>query len=374
MFKNFYQYILEKEMTENELENQRVPTHEVINKLEDLFAKGDKVYYDEPGERCVVITGANPGMIIDLDDSDAKKLLKSLSDTEKSSWKFGLSESENVKLEKPLREYILTHMNDARFQLKSDDFFREFSVTPYKQETLDKLRKLHDDLQNAVKDSNVEQMFTAVSSAELIPYTFGNIFPVKFSLKIIPDLIVGLEPDQKRSLDASEREFLANSFSSLNKEIKDSIIYILRERGEVLLAVIEALFYYIRIIDKDNYYRGMNSEEIIEEYEAVLEKAAENGSFSYEGPFSSIVTKSSVSADTEIAMWLCTKDMKEFVIKATISPKILRSEENVGGTTGLKFSIMLPDTRVPEKDFNFFNINELSARIKLFNDKILKKL
>ena len=159
---------------------------------------------------------------------------------------------------------------------------------------------------------------------------------------------------------------MINNFSSLNKSVKDSIIRELRDRAEILCAIIEALFYYVRIVDTENYYKGMNSDEIIEEYETIIKKVAKEVSFSVEGPFADSIAKSSLAEDSRTAFWNCEKDVKKFTIQATISPKELQSEENVGGTTGLKFSLILSGEKLPEKDYNFFNTNELGSRVKLY--------
>ena len=48
-------------------------------------------------------------------------------------------EAEKVTLERNLREYVLAHQGEDKFQLKSNDLLKEFSVLPYKSETVEKL-------------------------------------------------------------------------------------------------------------------------------------------------------------------------------------------------------------------------------------------
>jgi hypothetical protein len=67
-----------------------------------------------------------------------------------------------------------------------------------------------------------------------------------------------------------------------------------------------------------------------------------------------------------VAFWRCEKNLKKFFIRATISPKELSSEENVGGTKGLKFSLLSPDDETPQKNYSFFEIGELSSRVSSF--------
>ena len=284
-----------------------------------------------------------------------------------------IKETETVKTDKELREYTLTHMNDDFFQLRSKDFFKEFNVTPYKKEVLEKLKDAYDNLVEAVESEKVERLYSAVTKAELLDFNYGKVFQTKFSLVNIPELDANLSNEQKNTLATSEKDFLLNDFSQLPTKTKNEIIRQLSDRAEVLCCVIEALFYYVRKIDKDNYYDGLSRDEVIEAYDEVIEKASKDEHFSFEGPFSDIVTRAEIDQDSEKAYWICEKDLKKFAIMATISTKNLYSEEEIGGTKGLKFSLILVDSKTTEKDFSYFSIDELPKRIKLFYDKILKK-
>jgi hypothetical protein len=284
-----------------------------------------------------------------------------------------LGEEEKVKLDKDLREYTLTHMKNDRFQLKSDNFFKEFSVLPYKSEIQESLRKAHSKLEKAIDSMNAEELYSAVLTAESAPYDYGGIYTSHFSFSQIPSLMTSLDADQQQALASSEREFLLNNFSQLGKSIKDEILESLRERAEILCCVIEALFYYIRTIDKDNYYQGMNSEEIVEEFETQIEKSSKEASFSFRGPFADNSGESDLSDTSTTAFWKCEKDMKVFYVQSTIQPKQLYNEENIGGTKGLKFSLTLPDDKTPEKNFSFFPIEDLTTRVKTFYEEKLKK-
>ena len=284
-----------------------------------------------------------------------------------------LLESENVKLDKDLREYTLTHKSDSFFAIKAKDFFREFSVTPYSGEITKVLPDVQRKLDKAIETLNVDDLYSSITKAEVVPYDYGKVFSSKFTLTSVPDLTLHLQPEQLEVLNSSEREFLLNNFSQLNREAKDLIISEMRERAEVLCVVIEALFYYMRTIDLDNFYQGESREEILENYQDAIEKAAKEISFSFEGPFSDISTKAQVDPETETAFWICEKDTRKFSIRATVSPIELRAEDNIGGTTGLKFSISKINEKSLEKDFNFFGLPELAARVKLFYTKVLKK-
>jgi hypothetical protein len=284
-----------------------------------------------------------------------------------------LNEEEKVKLDRELREYTLNHINDDRFQLKSDDYYKEFSVLPYKAELLDKMKSVHEQLVESIEKMNIQDLYKAIYRAESLPYPYGNAFTSKYTLSIVPELLPSLDADQKQALANSEQEFLLNNFSQLGKEIKDQVLETMRERAEVLCAIIEALFYYVRTIDKDNFYQGMNTEELIEEYDAAIEKASKETSFSYDGPTADTKGEVELTPETRVAYWECEKNMKKFIIQATVLPSELYSEDNIGGTTGLKFSLLSTEDKNPAKGYDYFNIDELSARVKEFYNNILKK-
>lgn len=283
-----------------------------------------------------------------------------------------IRESEKVKLEKDLREYTLTHVRSSIFQLKSQDFYREFNVLPYKSEEVEKLKRAYEKLTLSVESLKTEEMFDAISFAEKLTYNFGGIYNTKFQLNAVPDLSLDLDSELVKELTNSPREFILNNLNKLNKDSRDALGYELRERAEVLACVIEALFYYIRTVDTENYYQGMNVEEIVAEYEKVLKDAAKAAVFSYEGPFRD-ERRNELQPDTKWALWLCEKDLKKFIIRATVLPKELAAEENIGGTQGMKFSLLREGEETPEKEYSYFPVEELTPRVKQFYDKILKK-
>lgn len=284
-----------------------------------------------------------------------------------------IAESEKVSIDKDLREYTLTHVNADKFNLKGANLYKEFSVLPYKKETLDELKKIHSMLANAIDELNVQDLYKAVIKTDLSVYDFGKIYTTKFSLKDIPELSTTLEPEQQQALASSEREFLLNNYSQLPKGMRDSIIDELRERAEVLCVAVEALFYYVRLIDTDNFYNGKTGEEIVEDYQECIDRAIKEQQFSADGPFTDMKSKIPLSSDSEKAYWECEKNMKKFFIRGTVNPKQLQGEDTVGGLKGLKFALLLPEKESSIEDYSHFDITELSNRIKSFYTNILKK-
>jgi hypothetical protein len=282
-------------------------------------------------------------------------------------------ESEKVTLERNLREYVLTHRGEDKFQLKSNDLLKEFSVSPYKSETVEKLKAVHNRLVNSIQTLDIKDLYSSIIEAESIPFDYGNIYPMKFSLKEVPELMTSLDDDQLSDLKKSPREFLLNNFSQLGKDIRDHIVDELHERAEVLCVVLEALFYYIRTKDKDNFYEGENVEEIIEKYQEAIDNASKSASFSAEAPVSDPIKLTPINSESNRAYWKCEKNMKKFCIVGTLNIKTLHKEDSAGGIKGLKLSFATENTAETHPDFSFFNIDELPEKIEIFYNKILKK-
>lgn len=283
-----------------------------------------------------------------------------------------LNESTDIKIDKELREFTLENIHDAVFQLKSGDFFKDFTVTPYKNEYRDKLRDIFNRLIDSIEDKNVNSLYAKIIDAESLDYKYGGIFNSKFSLKNIPEIQVDLSDNQEQELNTSEKKFLLNSYSGLSRRLKEDITKELIERAQILCCVIEALFSYIRATDKENFYNGMNTDEVIEEYEECIEKASKDENFSYEGPSNIPTSISPIKEQTEVAYWLCEKNLKKFVIFGTISIKRLHDEDLVNSTKGLNLSISKPDEKYKEDNYNFFELPELSKRVEMFYKENLK--
>jgi hypothetical protein len=281
-----------------------------------------------------------------------------------------INEAEDVKLDKELREYTLTHVKDSMFQLRSPDYYKEFSVTPYKTEVLDKLKSAHEKLVSSIDELDASKLFDSVSGAELLDYSYGGVFPTEFSLAEVPEITMNLTDEQLSTFNTSPREFLLNNYSQLNKETKEKILDTLRERAEVLCAVVEALFYFIRTEDKENYYDGLNRDEILAEYDKAIEEVSKRLSFSYDGPFSDLA-RSPLSEDSVTAFWECRKNEKEFNISGTILPQELYAEENISKTKGLRLSLSGKGDTQPVEGYGFFEVGKLQDMVNQFYEKEL---
>ena len=282
-----------------------------------------------------------------------------------------VNEDEKVRLQRELREYKLKHVSDDHFQVKSKDLYKEFSILPYKSESLDKLKIAHKKLVDSIDVLHPIELYNAIEYTEKIDYKFGNVFPSKISLKNIPSLSMNLEDNVSKELEQSQHKFLVNSFSTLPKEIRDDIKQYLLERAELYCIVIEALFYYIRLTDKDQFYEGKSTDELLKEYENLIQDASTDISFSFKGPFSDSSNEHHLEDDSLFAFWKCEKDKKEFYIRATVNTKELYSEKHIGGTEGIKFSLGLIGNNKPLKDFSFFDVKNLKSSIETLLKKFL---
>lgn len=268
-------------------------------------------------------------------------------------------EEQDVKLEGQLREYELSHLSDDKFDLKSDTFQKNFSVKPYDKAVLPTLQDIYGAMISALHKHDAIEIFNKIKKAEGTNYKYGNVFNTPYSLRNVPTLLTTISDEQKKVMARSETEFMGSEYDKLTKSVKDSILASLKDRAEVLCCVIEALFYYVRLTDKDEYYNGMSKSEIVDEYKKALKNAAESVGFRYEGPIE----------EERIVIWKASLGEKEFEIRATADPVELHAEENVGGTQGLKFSITENGSKLPEKDFAFFKIEELADKVKNFTKR-----
>lgn len=281
-------------------------------------------------------------------------------------------ENENVKLDSDLHEYELMHKSDDMFQVKSGDFFKEFSIKPYNTESIKVLPGIQSILEKAIEKKDPNDLYSAIKKAETVPYSYGNVFSTPFTLKSISEITMNLDPEQMRMFNDSEKSFLLNSFTFLPKESKMMIVSEMIERAEILCVVIEALFYYIRSNDHEEFYEGKSREEISDEYEKIIKDASTKCSFSFIGPFSD-TSETPLTPNDSTAVWICEKNSFKFIITATVSPKELYSEKNIGGTSGMKLTLSKINDTNPLSEYSFFDMNDLEMKINKFYEKILKK-
>jgi hypothetical protein len=281
-----------------------------------------------------------------------------------------INEGENINKKNVLREYVISHIQEGVFQIKSDDFYKEIDVLPYKRELLDKLKILYRDLLSSLRENNTFDIYKAVTKAEALHYNYGEVIP-KFTLENIPELETSLTDEQRQTLKNSERNFFLNSFSQLNKTIKTDIIQELTKHAELLACVIEALFYYLRTINKDDYYKGHDAREILDEYSDAIDAAIKEIRFSKEGPYDDYQSRSEINEDSDQAYWICEKDLHRFLIKGVLNIKELYANDNVG-TPGLHLSILMINGSSMGDSFTYVPIGELGKRIEAFIKKYEK--
>lgn len=269
-----------------------------------------------------------------------------------------LNENEDVILASPIaREYVLTHFGDSRFNIKSDNINRDFSVTPYNPEEISRLKEVQSALLDAINSKEIIRIYDAIKDAEGTDYAFGNMFPTKLSLSLVP----GFKIDKlENDTETTGRDFLVKDLESIPENIRLSILQVFNDRAEQMYTILTALFYFIDTMNPGTHFRGKNFRKIIEEVSDMVKKVAEEQGFVSEGPYGNRDEKTSITEKDEKAYWHCTKNDVKFQISTEISP----SKLNKRGT--LRFSIDA-DEEVPEKYQNL-DIENLGNKIKEFTN------
>lgn len=267
-------------------------------------------------------------------------------------------ESEELKLKRELKEYELEYLSDDNFSLKSKNFSKNFAVQPYDKETLPKLQEIYSTTIFALERENPTDIYAKISEAETVNYKYGGVFTSHYSLFEVPELLTTINPEQKKLLEKSQFEFLKSEYEKLPKSLKNSILIEVSERAEIICCIIEALFYFVRLTDKNTYYNGLSKSEILETYQKAIDSSKEELGFRVESP---------TSVENSYSVWKCKLGDKEFEIRATSDPKELHAEDNVSGIAGLTFSIVKSASSLPTKDYSFFKIDQLTSKIRSFN-------
>ena len=122
--------------------------------------------------------------------------------------------------------------------------------------------------------------------------------------------------------------------------------------------VLEAMFYYMRNGDKKEFYDSMNFFGIIKEYQEVISSIDKDAI----GPTDE--KGNDVTTEIEYVYWKISspKSGNEYFLRATTSPELLNSEENMTGTKGLNVSILDDKKSEIRKDLNnvpLFNLSNI---------------
>lgn len=276
---------------------------------------------------------------------------------------FKLLEDEQVPLkEETLVEYELIHTGDDHFILKGNEIYKLFDVLPYETSDVELLKGIHGALIAALDRGQAYEIFKTIKYAEETTYHYGNLVPGKFTLNIVPELAVSLNDKQTESFKNSEQEFIKNNFKDLPKELKQAILSNMQLRGQLLLCSLEALFFYIRENDIDNFYDNMDKSEILSNYKRYVKEAASKLGFEMSKAYDASFPEELFTTDSKVALWKIIYKNTNINITATVDPKELRSEENIMGIKGFNFSLKTEKT--DSNDFKGFELDKLTEKIK----------
>lgn len=261
-------------------------------------------------------------------------------------------------------------VDDGTFKISGPSGTFIVTVDPV-PDNLESYRILLRELKDALDKNIPSVLYEIVSKAQKMPYKFSNIFTTSLSLKNVKGLDMNLTDAQRDAMKISEVEFLKKDFASISKIQRDAILSYLRELAQKAAIVLECLFYHLDKGSKEEFFEGMTYKEIVKEYQEVIDKCQEHHNVEYDGPFDSEKMINSLDSPVDYAYWKVTlEDLGEkYTLRATISPKILSEESNIG-ESGLNFSLLTDKLKEIGEEFTKFYYQELEQKIeKLLNDK-----
>jgi hypothetical protein len=272
-----------------------------------------------------------------------------------------------IPLSADLKEYTVNDLGEGKFSVEIDGVEKQFSVTPV-PENLQDYKEVFFELMKSLDEENPAKMYAVIKKIENMSYDFGNMLSTSLSLSNVKELSISLTDTQKSVMMASEEEFLKSEYDSLDRNIKSSILQYLKDLAQRYAIVLEALFYYTRSGNEQDFYEGMNFETILQEYQNVIDKCSEKHGIVYDGPFSDLTNKNQIDSPVDYAYWKAEEKSsgKKWILRATTSPAFLNSEENIIGKKGLNFTFLDEDEKEIAENFTSFPSYELEKKAEQF--------
>lgn len=273
----------------------------------------------------------------------------------------------NVPLSINLKEYTVKDLGEGKFSVEIDGAEKQFSVLPIPDD-IEEYEKAFFDLNSAMETESPSKLFEAIKRIESMNYDFGNVASVSLSLNNVEGLALQLSPEQNDMVKTSEVDFLKNSYSSLNKDLKNSIMQYLQETAQLYAIVLESLFYYTRTGDVAKFYEGMDFNAIIDEYQQTIDLCTEKHDIVYDGPYSDLKNKAGVESPVDYVYWQAEdkETAKKWILRATTSPQFLNSEENIIGKKGLNFTFLDDKLKEIGEDYTSFPYFDLEKKAASF--------
>ena len=271
---------------------------------------------------------------------------------------------EKVTVPPVLKEYVVKDLGDGKYEMQKNNSPVHFSVLPVPKD-IDTYHDIMFEIISVVKSNIPSKMYETLQKIEKLPYKFGNIFSTSLSLSNVNGLDVTLTDDQRVRFNASEIDFLKSDFASLSQRLKDDLLTYLRDRLETAAVVLECLFHYTASGDKEEFFEGKNFDELLSTYNKLIDECKQKDEISFDGPYDSEKMITKLDSPHDFAYWKITLRSKNlhYVLRAPVSPKILNSDDSVGGRTGMNFTILTNELKELSKDFTRFPADELKEKI-----------
>lgn len=273
-----------------------------------------------------------------------------------------LLEDEQVDLEGQLVQYELIHTGEDHFILKGEELYKVFNALPYDKNEIELLKGIHGALLASLDRGNPLEIYKSIKYSEESSYDFGGLVSGKYTLNNVPELSVSLDDKQIEKFKLSEKDFIKEDLKSIGKELRQLIVKNLETRAQMLLCGLEALFFYVRENDEEDFYESMTKEEILAKYRSFVKEAASTLGFDNSKTYDAQFPEELFNTDSKFALWKITYKNVNIQITATVDTKELRSEDNISGLKGLNFS--LKTDKVDDKEFKGFALEDLSEKIK----------
>lgn len=270
-----------------------------------------------------------------------------------------------VPLSTALNVYSVEDLSKGKFKAAKDNVSFSFSVNPLPKD-LTIYEKAFYEVVQALESNIPVQLYQTLEEIQKLPYHFGNIFSTSLSLSNVSELSLELTDEQSAMLKNSEVEFLKTSFASLPKSSKDAVLSYLKTLAEKVGVVLECLFYYTRSGDLKKFFQAQDFDSILQSYQKVIDIHQESDELVYDGPYNSDKLSQPVSSNVDYVYWKVTNKQtgKKWILRATTSPEILNSENQIGEKIGLNFSLLDEKGKDLSKEYQRFSAEDLEKKMK----------
>lgn len=267
-----------------------------------------------------------------------------------------------------IEELDVQDKKKGNFSFLEDGVEVSFSIFPLPRNTVgieDHFRILND----SILEKDAVKLYSALKSMQSLRYHFGNLFSTSLSLSNVEELVTSLTPTQQAAIGLSDELFLQKELSALSSTQKNAILAYLLKLAKRYAVVVEALFFYLKQSEDRKAYDGQNVTDILKEYQKEIDNNFAKVEYKVSSQLSSIEAEKEMTASDDYVYWKVErkKDAKTFVIRATVSPELLNSEDYITtGEKGLNMTILNSDGKVAGQQFTTFPVDQLGSKVDSF--------